>query len=87
MTSRIFIGGIVKETTERDIEEPFAQFGRISKVSVKDGYAFVDYEDKGVTEKAIETLDGSLLRGSKIHVEPSRGRETKCFICGLPGHR
>lgn len=39
--SRIYIGQLSSRTRERDVQETFERFGRIRRIDMKNGYAFL----------------------------------------------
>lgn len=79
---RIFIGNLPFSATERDLENLFAEFGRVESVSlVRDradpertrGFGFVDLPDEAA-EKAILALDKTELGGRRLRVAPATPR-------------
>ncbi|CAN1825253.1 Serine/arginine-rich splicing factor RSZ22 [Linum perenne] len=59
--SRVYVGNLDPQVTERDLEDEFRKFGAIKSVWVArrpPGYAFVDFDDKRDAEDAIHELDG-----------------------------
>lgn len=41
MVVRVYIGRLSRDARERDVENFFKGYGRITEVSLKDGYGFV----------------------------------------------
>ena len=64
----LFIGNISRETTEKDIEELFSNYGKC-KINFKGTFAFAAYEDEKIAEKAKEELNSKNLNGKEINVE------------------
>lgn len=54
----------------------FWQFGRITAISYKQGFAFIDYEDTNDASDAISNKDGQTMWGRKISVELSKDAKT-----------
>ena len=46
MSSRLFIGRLAAQTQKETLEDVFSKFGRIKKLDVKVGFAFIEYEDE-----------------------------------------
>ncbi len=40
----IFVGSLPAEVTEKDLEEHFGRFGRLTKINLKNGYAFLEFD-------------------------------------------
>lgn len=78
----IYVGNISRETTENAVREEFEQFGEVTSVSlIKDkftnmlkGFGFVEMPQKNEAEKAIQNLDGSMLNGRPLTVNPAKPR-------------
>lgn len=89
---KIFCGGISYETTQQDIENYFADFGPVAKVSVKTdkltqrsrGFAFVTFEDKETVQKVIEQKT-HIIGDRKIEPKAAIGPEPllKVFVGGM----
>eukprot|EP01087_Luapelamoeba_hula_P019033 TRINITY_DN624_c0_g1_i1.p1 TRINITY_DN624_c0_g1~~TRINITY_DN624_c0_g1_i1.p1 ORF type:complete len:260 (+),score=1.70 TRINITY_DN624_c0_g1_i1:98-877(+) len=82
----VYVGRLSSRTRERDLEDAFNRYGRVSRLDLKAGYAFVEYSEARDAEDAIRGLDGTDLDGSRIAVEPSHRGEGRCFTCGKEGH-
>lgn len=73
MSSRVFVGGLTYKVRERDLEKFFKKYGRIREISMKNGYAFVEFDDHRDAEDAVYELNGRDLLGERITVERARG--------------
>ncbi|CAM9116832.1 unnamed protein product [Heterosigma akashiwo] len=78
--SRIYIGNLPIDITEREIEDLFYKYGRIIQISVKNpsrppAFAFVEFEDARDAEDAVYGRDGYDFDGERIRVEISHGRD------------
>lgn len=83
----LFVGRIARDMTNRDLEDTFTKYGKITRLDVKKGFGFVEYEDKRDAEDAIKAINekGELVvewakNGGK------RPGENECFHCGKEGH-
>merc|ERR1712063_139401 len=97
--ARIFVGNLPKgadSPSNSELEEVFSRYGHIVSVSVKDGFAFVEFENEDDMNKAIDGEDGQNFHGLNMRVQVSHaargdgGRkapgEGKCFNCQGFGH-
>jgi len=74
MSSRnVYVGKISDKTRERDLQEIFEKYGKVTNISLKVGYGFVEFDDPRDADDAVRKLDGSELDGSRLVVEHSRG--------------
>jgi len=39
----VYVGRLAPRTRERDLDEIFSKYGRITRLDVKAGYAFIEY--------------------------------------------
>ncbi|XP_019176407.1 PREDICTED: serine/arginine-rich splicing factor RSZ22A-like isoform X2 [Ipomoea nil] len=73
--SRVYVGNLDPQVTERDLEDEFRTFGVIRSIWVArrpPGYAFIDFDDRRDAQDAIRELDGK--NGWKIELSHnSRG--------------
>ncbi|KAI3525367.1 hypothetical protein L1887_04112 [Cichorium endivia] len=79
---RCFVGGLAWATTDRSLEEAFAQYGEIidSKI-INDretgrsrGFGFVTFKDEQALKDAIEGMNGQSLDGRNITVNEAQSR-------------
>jgi len=69
---RVYVGNINYDTKEEELRSEFSEFGRITAISYKQGFAFIDYEDNNDASDAIRTKDGQTVWGRRISVELSK---------------
>ncbi|KAG4132637.1 hypothetical protein ERO13_D08G045100v2 [Gossypium hirsutum] len=55
----VFVGNFEFETRQSELERLFSKYGRIDRVDMKSGFAFVYFEDERDAEDAIRGLDNS----------------------------
>lgn len=74
--SNLFIKGLSKDTTNKDLHEHFEKAGVVksAKVSISEnfesrGYGFVQFLKEDEAEKAVQELNNSELKGYKLQVE------------------
>ena len=89
MSVRLFVGNLPYSATEADIREHFGAVGAPLQIVIPTdrdtgrprGFAFVDYDDRGVAEKAIQQLHGQPFKGRPLSVSEARPRERSCEVC------
>lgn len=73
MGTRVFVGGLTYRVRERDIEKFFRKYGKIKEVAMKNGFAFVEFDDYRDADDAVYELNGKELLGERVSVERARG--------------
>lgn len=73
MATRIYVGHLSPHTRDRDLDRAFSRYGRIEKIDVRMGFAFIEYEDRRDAEDAIAEMDGREFDGARVVVQPGRG--------------
>ncbi|CAG8525565.1 2418_t:CDS:2 [Paraglomus brasilianum] len=82
----LFIGRLAIDTDRRDLEDIFDRYGRMTRLELKRGYAFIHYQDERDAKDALKEADGIRIHGHRIIVEWAKngGRkpgENECFKC------
>ena len=80
MNTKLYVGNLPFTMNETDLEELFAESGKVASVSMpldratgrKRGFAFVEMESQQDAEAAIKALNGQSVDGRDIVVNPSR---------------
>jgi RNA recognition motif-containing protein len=80
----IYVGNLSFQATEEDLKEIFAEYGKVSRVSLptdretgrKRGFAFVEMEDDAKEDAAIAELDGAEWLGRELKVNKAKPRES-----------
>lgn len=71
------MGNLPPDVRERDIEDLFYKYGKISQINLKDGrgppFAFVEFEDPRDADDAVRSRDGYNYDGYTLRVEFPRG--------------
>ncbi len=83
--TNIFVGNLSYGTTEQELQDLFAQFGTVDRVSVvKDretgqsrGFAFVEMPNSAEAADAINALNGREIGNRKLNVNEARPREQR----------
>ncbi len=85
MASKLYVGNLPFEMTEEDLQELFAPHGQvISAKIVTDretgrarGFGFVEMQEAGDAQKAIQSLDGQEFKGRNLKVNIAKPREDR----------
>uniref|UniRef100_A0A1J3GHX3 Serine/arginine-rich splicing factor RS31A n=1 Tax=Noccaea caerulescens TaxID=107243 RepID=A0A1J3GHX3_NOCCA len=75
----VFVGNFEYETRQSDLERLFSKYGRVERVDMKSGYAFVYFEDERDAEDAIRGIDNTPFgyERRKLSVEWAKGERGK----------
>ncbi|XP_057463734.1 serine/arginine-rich splicing factor RS31-like isoform X1 [Actinidia eriantha] len=75
----VFCGNIGYDTRQADLERLFSKYGRLDRVDMKSGFAFVYFEDERDAEDAIRHLDNVPFGYDRrrLSVEWSRGERVR----------
>ncbi len=82
---KLYIGNLSYETTDADLQAAFAAHGEVRSAQVvtdrdtgrSRGFGFVEMDDRGQAEAAINALNGAQLRGRTLIVNEARPREDR----------
>ncbi|OVA14749.1 RNA recognition motif domain [Macleaya cordata] len=71
----VFCGSFDYETRQSDLDRLFSKYGRVERVDMKSGFAFVYFDDERDAEDAIRSLDNTPFGYTKrrLSVEWARG--------------
>ncbi|XP_049844877.1 serine-arginine protein 55-like isoform X8 [Schistocerca gregaria] len=89
MGTRVFIGGLTYRVREHDLEKFFRKYGRIKEIAMKNGFAFVEFDDYRDADDAVYELNGKELLGERVIVEHARGTargEPRLYGGGMGGY-
>ncbi|VVB03525.1 unnamed protein product [Arabis nemorensis] len=75
----VFVGNFEYDTRQSDLERLFSKYGRVERVDMKSGYAFVYFEDERDAEDAIHGIDNTPFgyEKRKLSVEWAKGERGK----------
>ncbi len=85
MTSKVYVGNLPFETTDSDLQELFGAHGPVTSAKVitdretgqPRGFGFVEMEQSGDAQKAIENLNGREFKGRPLKVNMAKPREDR----------
>jgi RNA recognition motif-containing protein len=92
MAKKLFVGNLSFQTSEQDLNDLFAQVGKIDSVSIitdrmtgrSKGFGFVEMDNEAA-ENAITKFNGTELDGRKLTVNEARPLVKKDFGGGGGG--
>lgn len=78
----IYVGNLSYDVTQDDLDRVFAEYGKVSRVSIPTdretgrsrGFAFVEMTEETEEEAAIKDLDGAEWMGRSMRVNKARPR-------------
>mmetsp|Transcript_35729 Transcript_35729/g.26539 ORF Transcript_35729/g.26539 Transcript_35729/m.26539 type:complete len:381 (+) Transcript_35729:31-1173(+) len=73
MVHKIYVGQLSDQTTEETLRHVFGEFGNVTHVELRTGFAFVSFESEEVMLRSIDEMNNKELDGSRIRVEKERG--------------
>jgi RNA recognition motif-containing protein len=69
--TQLYVGNLSADGDEKAIRALFSNYGVVREVLMKNGYAFVEFEDARSADTAMRDLNGSDILGHPMIVEPS----------------
>jgi RNA recognition motif-containing protein len=85
MSKKLYVGNLAYSVDNQSLEMLFSQFGTIRSADVimdrstgqSKGFGFVEMEDAGEADAAIEALNGKEHEGRSLNVNEARPREPR----------
>ncbi|KAG0089459.1 hypothetical protein BGZ93_009181 [Podila epicladia] len=77
MSSRVYVGRLSRDASDRDVEDVFRDYGRIREVTLKNGFGFVEFNNPRDAESAVRGMDGKRFMGDRLLVEIARGERKR----------
>jgi RNA recognition motif-containing protein len=79
----IYVGNIAYAVTDEDLRQAFGQYGKVESARVvidrdtgrSRGFGFVEMPNQDEANAAIQSLNGTELKGRAMTVNPSRPRD------------
>ncbi|KAF9186944.1 serine arginine-rich splicing factor [Haplosporangium sp. Z 767] len=68
MSTRVYLGHLSRDASDRDVESLFKNYGRIREVTLKNGFGFVEFNEAKDAEDAVYDFDGKDFFGER-HVQ------------------
>jgi RNA recognition motif-containing protein len=85
MSKNIYVGNLPFSTTADDLIQAFGQYGTVTRAQVVEdretgrsrGFGFVEMDNDGEAQAAIDALNGKPFRGRPLTVNEARPREER----------
>ena len=87
MATRLFVGKLTDKATSEELTSLFSANGPVTQVDVKNGYAFVYFENSADAHEAVSSLNGNVLDDQPIVVEHARTSNRDYHRGGKPVKR
>ena len=79
---KIYVGNLPWSTTDTDLQELFTTYGSVTSARVitdretgrSRGFGFVEFDDDGEAQSAMEAMDGQDLDGRTLRVNEANDR-------------
>ena len=92
---KIYVGNLSYRTSESDLREKFEEYGAVTQVDIivdrdtgrSKGFAFVEMQDSGEANDAINAINGFSLDDRTLAVNEARPREPRTGGGGGGGNR
>ncbi|KAG0375550.1 hypothetical protein BGX24_008959 [Mortierella sp. AD032] len=69
MPTRVFLGHLSRDASDRDIERLFKNYGNIREVTLKNGFGFVDFDNSKDAEDVVNDFHGKPFLSERLVVE------------------
>ena len=63
------MGELTRDVHPDDLKTEFKEFGRIRDFQFKGRYAFIEYEESGAAETAVDRMDNERMGDCRLRVE------------------
>ncbi|KAI1314929.1 serine arginine-rich splicing factor [Mortierella claussenii] len=73
MGTRVYLGHLSRDASDRDVESLFKNYGRLREVTLKNGFGFVEFRDPRDAKDAVYDTHGKDFMGERLVVELARG--------------
>jgi cold-inducible RNA-binding protein len=85
MAKKLFVGNLSYNTTEEELSQKIAEFGKAESVKIitdkftgkSRGFAFIEYDDSTDIEKIVEAINGMEVDGRPLAVQEARPQEKR----------
>ncbi len=85
MGRKIYVGNLNYNTSERELEDLFSQYGNVASTSIivdrmtdrSKGFGFVEMEDEQAAEAAISALNNYEFGGRNLKVDEAKERKPR----------
>lgn len=65
MSTRVYLGRLARDASDRDVESLFKSYGRLREVTLKNGFGFVEFSDPRDAKDAVYDFHGKEFMGER----------------------
>jgi len=65
MSTRVYLGHLPRDASDRDVESLFKNYGRLREVTLKNGFGFVEFSDPKDADDAVHDFHGKDFMGER----------------------
>ncbi len=85
MAKKIYVGNLAFSVTDDELQQAFASFGNVASARVvidkmsgrSKGFGFVEIEDDGAADEAINKMNGQTIAGRAVRVSEAKPQEPR----------
>lgn len=85
MAKKIYVGNLAFSVTDDELQQAFSSFGNVNSARVvmdkmsgrSKGFGFVEIEDDGAADEAIDKMNGQTIAGRAIRVSEAKPQEPR----------
>eukprot|EP01028_Stygiella_incarcerata_P011104 TRINITY_DN611_c0_g1_i1.p1 TRINITY_DN611_c0_g1~~TRINITY_DN611_c0_g1_i1.p1 ORF type:complete len:184 (-),score=45.35 TRINITY_DN611_c0_g1_i1:11-562(-) len=77
MSRRVYVGNLPRDIREGELDHEFRRYGRVERIDVKNGFAFVEFDHERDADRAVRDLDDRTVFGRRIRVEPAHSDRSR----------
>jgi len=75
MPKNLFVSGISDTVEKRDLEDEFGKSGSVASIDMKNGFAFIEFNNDNDAEDALSRLNNVNFLGRNLRVEWGKNRD------------
>lgn len=85
MAKKIYVGNLAFSVTDDELQQAFSSFGNVASARVvidkmsgrSKGFGFVEIEDDGAADEAINKMNGQTIAGRAVRVSEAKPQEPR----------
>ena len=85
MAKKLYVGNLAFSVTDDELQQAFASFGNIMSARVvmdrmtgrSKGFGFVELEDDGLADEAVNKMNGQTIGGRPVRVSEAKPQEDR----------
>ena len=85
MAKKIYVGNLAFSVTDDELQQAFSSFGNVTSARVvidkmsgrSKGFGFVEIEDDGAADEAVNKMNGQTIAGRAVRVSEAKPQEPR----------